>query len=37
MNDVPETRSTGALFPLTILFAYLLRRRLIGKPPTAAR
>lgn len=33
--DVPETRSTGTLFPLTILIAYLARRRLIGKPPAA--
>jgi Flp pilus assembly protein TadD len=36
-NDVPETRTSGALFPLTILFAFLLRRRLIGKPPANAR
>jgi tetratricopeptide (TPR) repeat protein len=37
IHGAPETRPTAALFPMTILLAYLLRRRLIGKPPANAR
>ena len=31
--DAPEARASAALFPLTILAAYLARRGLIGDPP----